>query len=150
MLCCLESELRARGLRKGGRILYSGQESHLGLCSGRLCRGCERRLVGHRGRKYEGWWRGHGTRPHDAEKTPPCRCNKRTVAGAKRLAEISYVLTLDEGVGGWDEKIRLPTGSRSLRKGRRRIGDKEKMGFLCHCHVTKIRLLQGPPHLTAG
>ena len=54
--------------------------------------------------------RGHGRRPPDAERTPPCRCNKRTVAGAKRLAEISYVLTLDEGVRGWGEKIRLPTG----------------------------------------
>lgn len=36
------------------RILYRGQESRLGLCPRRVCRGCERRMVGHRGREFEG------------------------------------------------------------------------------------------------
>lgn len=43
-----------------GRILYRGQESHMGLCFGRVCRGCEGCMVGHRGRKFEGGGEGMG------------------------------------------------------------------------------------------
>lgn len=70
--CCVEPELRARvaGVQKE-RILYRGQESHLGLCSGEVCRGCERRMVGHKGREFEGVGESMGGGLMTQRKPPP-------------------------------------------------------------------------------